>query len=158
MAKIDHLLEHYGESHQNPINKAIHWLCVPTIMFSLFGLLYSLPFPVAKTVWANWAVVAVAFSLVYYIRLSMTLFFALAAISFAMIFGLNSLAAIVGDGMGMAKASLAIFVGAWVLQFIGHKIEGKKPSFLEDVQYLLVGPMWLLHFIFKKLGIPVSRG
>ena len=75
--RIDVLLAHYGESHQNPINKAIHWLCVPTIMFSLFGLLYALPFPVPKSVWANWAVVAVAFSLVYYIRLSVPLFFAL---------------------------------------------------------------------------------
>ena len=46
-----------------------------------------------------------------------------------------------------------IFVLAWIGQFIGHKIEGKKPSFLEDVKFLLIGPIWLLHFICKKIGI-----
>ncbi len=49
--------------------------------------------------------------------------------------------------------SLAAFAGAWVGQFVGHKIEGKKPSFLKDVQFLLIGPAWLLSFVFKKLGI-----
>lgn len=156
MAKIHDLLAHYGESHQNPINKAIHWLCVPAIMFSLFGLLYSAPFLTPKTVWANWAVVFVAISLLYYVRLSIPLFIAMVGVSLAMIFGLHNLASTVGGGMGMTEASLGIFVGAWVVQFIGHKIEGKKPSFLEDVQYLLVGPLWLLHFIFKKLGLPLG--
>ncbi len=49
--------------------------------------------------------------------------------------------------------SLAVFAGAWVGQFVGHKIEGKKPSFLKDVQFLLIGPAWLLSFVYKKLGI-----
>ena len=48
---------------------------------------------------------------------------------------------------------LSVFVLSWIFQFIGHKIEGKKPSFLKDLQFLLVGPAWLLHFILKKLGI-----
>jgi uncharacterized membrane protein YGL010W len=153
MKKIDHLLEHYGESHQNATNKAIHWLCVPAIMFSLFGLLYALPFPFGKTIFGNWAVVFLAFSMLYYIRLSVPLFLALLVIGIGMIFGLDWLANIAGSDANLVKSSLAIFAAAWVIQFIGHKIEGKKPSFLEDVQYLLVGPMWLLHFIFKKFGI-----
>ena len=49
---------------------------------------------------------------------------------------------------------LSIFVITWIFQFIGHKIEGKKPSFLKDLQFLLVRPIWLLHFILKKIGIP----
>jgi uncharacterized membrane protein YGL010W len=48
---------------------------------------------------------------------------------------------------------LLIFILAWVGQFIGHKIEGMKPSFFQDLQFLLVGPMWLMHFVFKKLGL-----
>ena len=133
MAKINQLLAHYGESHQNPVNKAVQWLCVPAIMFSFLGLLYSLPFPITKSIWANWAIVFVAFSLLYYIRLSVPLTLAMLVVSAMMIFGLQNLANVFGEGLGMAKASMAIFVGAWLLQFVGHKIEGKKPSFLEDI-------------------------
>ena len=50
-------------------------------------------------------------------------------------------------------ASVIIFVGAWVGQFIGHNIEGKKPSFFKDVQFLMIGPMWLLSFVYRRLGI-----
>jgi uncharacterized membrane protein YGL010W len=49
--------------------------------------------------------------------------------------------------------SLGIFVIAWIIQFIGHKVEGKKPSFLKDIQFLMIGPAWLMHFLYKKLGI-----
>ena len=47
---------------------------------------------------------------------------------------------------------LIIFVLAWIGQFWGHKVEGKKPSFLKDLQFLLIGPLWLLHFIYRRLG------
>ena len=53
------------------------------------------------------------------------------------------------------KISLSIFIIAWIGQFIGHKIEGMKPSFLKDIQFLLIGPAWLLSFIYKKLNIPL---
>jgi uncharacterized membrane protein YGL010W len=49
--------------------------------------------------------------------------------------------------------SLIIFTGAWIGQFVGHKIEGKKPSFFKDLQFLLIGPAWLLSFIYRKIGI-----
>jgi len=49
---------------------------------------------------------------------------------------------------------IAVFVLAWIGQFYGHKVEGKKPSFLKDIQFLLIGPAWLMHFIYKRLGIP----
>ena len=49
--------------------------------------------------------------------------------------------------------ALALFAVTWVFQFIGHRIEGKKPSFLEDLQYLLVGPVFLLAKLFRKLGL-----
>jgi uncharacterized membrane protein YGL010W len=50
------------------------------------------------------------------------------------------------------KICLVLFVLAWIGQFVGHKIEGKKPSFFQDVVFLLIGPAWLLHFIYKKAG------
>ena len=155
MAKtIDLLLDKYGESHQNGINKFIHWICVPSIMFSLFGLLFAIPFPVERTMFTNWAAVALAASLVYYFRLSIPMFLGFAVIGGLMLYGVNAIYEMTfGDAKMLALISLFIFVLAWIGQFIGHKIEGKKPSFLEDLQFLLIGPAWLLHFIFKKVGI-----
>jgi uncharacterized membrane protein YGL010W len=73
-----------------------------------------------------------------------------------MLWGNHQLAQSLGSIQNMVFASLGIFFVAWVGQFIGHKIEGKKPSFLEDLQFLLIGPAWLLHFIFKRLGVRYS--
>ncbi len=155
MAKtMDWFLEKYGESHQNPTNKIIHWFCVPAIMFSLFGLLYAIPFPVERGLFTNWASVFYAFALIYYLRLSIPMFLGFLPIGTAIIFGINAIYNAVGADAGrLALISLGIFVVAWIIQFIGHKIEGAKPSFLEDVQFLMIGPAWLLHFIYKKIGI-----
>ncbi|MEZ4961271.1 MAG: Mpo1-like protein [Saprospiraceae bacterium] len=155
MAKaIDSLLEKYGESHQNGINKFIHWICVPSIMFSLLGLLYAIPFPVERGLFTNWAAVLLLAALVYYLRLSVPMFLGFVVIGGLMLYGIDAIYEMtIGDAGMLAIISLAIFVIAWIGQFIGHKIEGKKPSFLEDVQFLLIGPAWLLHFIFKKVGI-----
>jgi uncharacterized membrane protein YGL010W len=155
MRKIDQLLEHYGESHTHPTNKLIHWICIPTIMFSLFGLLYAIPFPLGKSAIANWGVFALAFALIYYARLSLSLYFGFLAIGVGILIGNATIFTALGNNaVSMVLCSLVIFVIAWIFQFIGHKMEGKKPSFLEDVQYLLIGPSWLLHFILKKVGIP----
>jgi uncharacterized membrane protein YGL010W len=155
MAKMIHLLlSKYGESHQNPTNKFIHWICVPAIMFSLFGLLYAIPFPVDRGLFTNWAAVLLLAALIYYLRLSIPMFLGFVVIGGLLILGINAIYESTGFDAGqLAKVSLFIFVVAWIGQFIGHKIEGKKPSFLEDVQFLLVGPAWLLHFIYKKLGV-----
>ena len=151
---IDTLLSKYGESHQHPINKFIHWICVPTIMFSLFGMLYAIPFPVERSLFANWGFVVLVLALLYYLRLSVSMFFGFVLIGGAMIWGVDQIYLAAGqDASQLALTSLIIFVVAWIGQFIGHKIEGKKPSFLEDVQFLLVGPAWLLHFVYRKLGV-----
>lgn len=155
MAKtIDILLDKYGESHQNGINKLIHWVCVPSIMFSLFGLLYAIPFFVERSLFSNWATYALVLALVYYMRLSTPMFIGFVLIGGTMVYGVDAIYQMTfGDAKMVALISVVIFVVAWIFQFIGHKIEGKKPSFLEDLQFLLIGPAWLLHFIFKKVGI-----
>lgn len=155
MSKIQTLLDKYAESHQDHTNKLIHWICVPSIVFSLVGMLYAIPFPVEKCWCCNWGAVAMSLSFFYYLGLSFPLSVGLFGYILLVLLG-NSL---IYDTIGRSDASLfyvsvAIFVIAWIGQFIGHKIEGKKPSFLEDVQFLLIGPAWLLHFIYKKLGLP----
>ena len=151
---IDRLLSEYGESHQNATNKSIHWICVPVIMFSLFGLLMAIPFPAELSVVFNWASPVMVLAMLYYIRLSWVMFFSFLIIGGLIIWGNYALYAFVDfKSTTMALTSLGLFAAAWVGQFIGHNIEGKKPSFIKDVQFLLVGPAWLLHFIFKKLNI-----
>lgn len=137
--KVDQLLAHYAESHRNPRNEIIHFVAIPLIMLSLVGLLFALH------PWV--AYVFVAASMVYYARLSMVFLLAMALLS--------AIALLLVHAMGerVLAISAVIFVGAWIAQFIGHKIEGKKPSFFEDLQYLWVGPLFVLSNLFARLGI-----
>lgn len=154
MKAIDRLLSEYGESHQNSTNKLIHWVCVPLIMFSLLGLLMSIPFVIERTILLNWASVFFYLTLLYYLKLSWSMFLGFIFIGGAMIFGNYRIwESLSFDAHKLAMVSAIIFFIAWVGQFLGHKIEGKKPSFLKDLQFLLIGPAWLMHFIFKKMGI-----
>jgi uncharacterized membrane protein YGL010W len=137
--KIDQLLAHYGSSHTHPTNELIHFAAIPLIMLSLCGLMFALH------PWVAYAFIAA--SMVYYARLSWV-FFASMCVWAVLVVGL-----VHAMGSYVLVASIAIFIGAWIIQFIGHKIEGKKPSFLEDLQYLWVGPMFVLSKLFAKLGI-----
>lgn len=137
--RVDDLLAHYGESHQNPKNELIHFIAIPLIMLSLVGMLY------AAHPYAAYAFVAA--SMVYYARLSVVFLAVMllwAALTIVLVFAMGSL---------VLPLSVALFVGAWILQFIGHRIEGKKPSFFEDIQYLWVGPLFVLSKLFGKLGL-----
>lgn len=156
MRKIDQLLNEYGESHQNQTNKTIHWICVPLIFFSVIGLLASLPAGMVETImgdrpYANWVTVFTILAIAYYVTLSipLTIGMMLFAALCLMIAG-----KIEGTATPLWAVSLFIFVVAWIGQFYGHKVEGKKPSFFKDLQFLLIGPAWLMHFVYKKLGIP----
>ena len=154
MRLVDQLLEEYGSSHRNATNKLIHWFCVPAIMFSLITLLLAIPFIMERSLLANWAFIFLLGVWVYYARLSMPMFFGFMLIGSVLLWGAYSLYISLGaDAAQLAFVAFIIFTLAWVGQFIGHKIEGKKPSFLKDVQFLLIGPAWLLSFIFRKMGI-----
>ena len=157
---VDVYFEKYSESHQNHTNEIIHWICVPAIVFSLFGLIWAIPFPNLEILgkyngYVNWASFLIAFSIYYYYKLSPVLsYFMLLLIMFfsAGIVSLEKMHNTAGWPQ-MWQVCLGIFVLAWIGQFIGHKIEGKKPSFFDDLKFLLIGPIWLLHFILKKAKI-----
>jgi len=97
MRKIDNLLSEYGESHQNPTNKLIHWICVPLIFFSLMGLIASIPSGVLSSafgegsMYANWAAVVLALALIYYITLSIPLTIGMFLFALACLFFINQL-------------------------------------------------------------------
>jgi uncharacterized membrane protein YGL010W len=152
MKSLQQWLAEYGESHQNETNKTIHWICVPTIFFSVVGLLYSvkLPWLIAGTP-LNLAMLVMLLVILYYFSLSKTLWIGM------LLFGSFCLSVCYfieqANFVPLWLFCVIAFVLAWIGQFYGHKVEGKKPSFFKDLQFLMIGPAWLMSFIYKKLGI-----
>jgi len=139
MRKVDELFARYAESHQNPTNKSIHWVCVPLITWSVIALFWA---------WSPVAAYAfIALALVFYLWLSPVIAIGMLGVTAAFVYPMTLL------GPNVLNVAIAVFVLAWIGQFIGHRIEGKKPSFFEDVKFLLVGPAWLLSFVYRRAGI-----
>ncbi|MFN8308568.1 MAG: Mpo1-like protein [Chitinophagales bacterium] len=155
MKTIQGWLTEYAESHQNPTNKAIHFICVPLIFFTVVGLLYSVKLPVTLPVFnhpqLNMAEVALVAVVIYYVMLSFSLSIGMLLYSLACLFVCREIEH--AGFMPLWAFCLIIFVIAWIFQFYGHSVEGKKPSFFKDLQFLLIGPAWVMSFIFGKVGL-----
>ena len=136
MKTINQWFDEYSESHQNKTNKAIHWVCVPTILFSIIGILAHFS--------ALLTALILVLTFVFYAHLDLVLAVAMAALLVVM----AGLIFILPVGVGFY---IAIFVLAWIGQFYGHKVEGKKPSFFKDLQFLLIGPVWCMDAYLGKL-------
>ena len=141
LRRVDQLLAHYALSHQHPTNERIHYTAIPCIMLSLVGLLYAAS--------PMFALVFLGASLVYYWRLSRVFLVTMVAVTVIML----AIIATLNAKHILLPVCVTIFVVAWIFQFIGHRIEGKKPSFFEDVQYLWVGPLFVLSRLFGRLGV-----
>jgi uncharacterized membrane protein YGL010W len=139
MNKAEAMFDRYALHHRNPVNKTVHWVCVPLIVWSLMGLLWSAT-PLA-------AYLAIGAALAFYLWLSIPIALGMAAILLAMLYALSFV------GERVLLVSTVVFVTAWIGQFVGHAVEGSRPSFLEDVRSFLVGPAWLLGFVYRRLGI-----
>jgi len=137
---IDTLLAQYSESHLNHTNEIIHVVCVPLIVFTLLGIVWWLH-PLA-------ALALSAAALWYYFQLSRPFFLGMLAMTAVMLAVLGAM-----PPATVLPLSIAIFVLAWIGQFIGHQIEGKKPSFLEDLRFLLIGPLFVLGFLYRRLNL-----
>ncbi len=146
MKTIHQLFDEYAESHQNPVNKAIHWICVPAIFFSIVLLLLE----VRLFEMVSLASIVIVAVVLYFLFTSPPFAAGMVFIYILCMVGAKILAM---QGVVLWHAGLYIFIIAWIGQFIGHKIEGKKPSFLNDIKFLLIGPAWLMSFIFKRIGI-----
>ncbi len=151
MKTLEEWFAEYSVSHQNATNKRIHYICVPAIYFSVIGLLMSIPnrglislVHSDNFLYVNWAVVALIPVLYFYLRLSWRMAFYILIFSAICVIG-NFYLAKIGP---LLWSSLIIFTFAWAGQFYGHKLEGKKPSFLKDIQFLLIGPAWILENLF----------
>ena len=140
----------YAVSHQNETNTKIHFICVPAIYFSIIGILMSIPtgfltklIPLNMPLFVNWAFILAIPAMIFYARLSFSIFLEMFAFTMICIV----LAYYLGQSVPLLYTSIGIFVVAWAGQFYGHKIEGKKPSFFKDLQFLLIGPIW----VFEKM-------
>jgi len=158
LTTIQHWFDEYSESHQNHTNKIIHFICVPLIFFSIVGLLISIPtgflhlyFRWEPPFYYNFGTVALIIALAFYLRLSFPIFLVMLLFSTIVMIGNYFLSTI--EDVPLWLISLIIFIAAWVGQFYGHKIEGKKPAFFKDVQFLLIGPAWIFSFFIKKIDI-----
>ncbi|WP_050466194.1 Mpo1 family 2-hydroxy fatty acid dioxygenase [Herbaspirillum chlorophenolicum] len=138
--RIDQLLSRYAESHRHPVNEQIHCVCVPAIVLSLLGLCWTVSPAVS--------LVVAAAALAYYLSLSPPLAAGMLAMTAVMLVILARLPA-----GAVLPLSVAVFVIAWIGQFIGHKIEGKKPSFFEDLRFLLIGPLFVLGVLYRRWNI-----
>ena len=147
MKRLDDWFSDYGQSHQHPVNVAIHKVAVPGIYLCTLALLWCLPagsLPPSL----NWAALAAIPVLAFYLQLSFALFVGMTALT---ALGLIICHSWQGPLLWPALCGFALL---WVAQFVGHRIEGKRPSFLADLQFLLVGPAWVLASLYRRLGIP----
>ena len=153
MRTYNQWMDEYGVSHQNHTNQLIHKICVPLIMLTVVGFLWCLPTPAifSSVPYLNWATIFVAACLCFYLTLNLVQFLGMIIQTFIMCFICHKL-----DQAGiLLPFCIIVFVLAWLGQFWGHKIEGKKPSFLQDLAFLLIGPLWVTRFFYRKIGINV---
>ncbi|MBI1305199.1 MAG: DUF962 domain-containing protein [Bacteroidetes bacterium] len=155
MRTLKDWFDEYAESHMNPFNKKVHYICVPVIFFSIVGLIMSIPhsaltdlLPTASPVLINYAFPVLLFVNVFYMRLSPAMGLNMLIFSAMCLIGNYLLSGFVE----LWVSSLILFSAGWIGQFYGHKVEGKKPSFFKDLQFLLIGPAWVIHNIFNTTG------
>ena len=155
MKSADTWFSEYAVSHQNPINKLIHWFAVPTIYATVIGLLWQIPMPLTGLAeqGLNWALILLKPALLFYFLLSFSLGLGMTIFSAAVVTLMRALEQ--QSVIEIWRLSLFVLIVMWVLQFIGHKIEGKKPSFFQDLIFLLIGPAWLLSFVLNRLHIRI---
>jgi uncharacterized membrane protein YGL010W len=153
MSRLHTLLEHYGRDHENATNQAIHLVCVPLILWSIIAMVWTIPVPGTWFQPGAFAGFLMAVLAAWYFRGSRPLGLG-AVVAFTLAGGLCwALANAIGM-RGLLITAVIVFVAAWIGQFIGHRIEGTRPSFFTDLVYLLVGPAWTLSKLYRRVGIP----
>jgi len=157
---IDLLFAQYASQYQHPTNRWLQWICIPFITFGMTGLIWFLPFPHLPFLgqyngFINWFTIMMAIAVYYYLKLAPTL-------SYAMLFTFGFFSFLIvqleywekAGGLTPWMPCLFLFIIGAIGQMIGYKMEGKKLPFFTHLKFLLIGPIWLWHMIFKKLKIP----
>jgi len=148
---IDRWFAHYSGDHRNHINQAIHVVAVPLILWSVIALLWCIPVPGTWFRPGLWAALAMFLAWMFYYRASRRLGYGMLALFVAMAWLTRWLHDTLGPSQ-LLYAAIAVFVGAWIAQFVGHQLEGRRPSFLTDLTYLLIGPAWVVAKLYRRFG------
>jgi uncharacterized membrane protein YGL010W len=151
--QADQLLAEYSADHQNPFNRLMHSICVPLIAIALVGLLWAIPVPGAwslSSTWINFGTAALIILNVYYLRLAPRLGLGMVV---AALLAAPLLAFADALPVPLWLTALVVFTVGWIGQFIGHYVEGRRPSFFRDLRFLLIGPLWVLSKLYAVLGI-----
>ncbi|MES2310722.1 MAG: Mpo1-like protein [Pseudomonadota bacterium] len=151
MRTMQDWLDSYSNDHQNPTNRLFHWLCVPPIVWSVIALLWTIPVPATLFRPGTVAVAVMVLAFYWYWKHSHRLAIAL-LIAFALLGLLTNLLYYRLGAASLCWLAIGVFVVAWIGQFIGHQFEGRRPSFLTDLSYLLIGPAWLMAKLLRGLG------
>lgn len=150
MASIEQNLTQYAAYHRDHRNIATHFVGVPLIVFSIVLALATVAIPAGSLAITLAAVVSIAAS-AYYLKLDLALGITMALVLFAMCAMASEMTARLGIGASLAWA-LGIFVVGWAIQFLGHRYEGVKPAFYDDVKQLLIGPLFVCAEAYFLLG------
>jgi uncharacterized membrane protein YGL010W len=144
MRTLNQWLTEYSRTHQNKTNRTIHLICVPAILFSVIGMLWCIPkgFLYPDVSYINWSHIVMVPALFFYARLGIKPLI-LMLITFIVVHVL--LYFLEKNNVPLLGLNIGIFVIAWIGQFYGHHVEGKKPSFFQDLQFLLIGPLWVYY-------------
>jgi hypothetical protein len=149
----------YSGSYQTTAQKIIQWVCVPLIMFSLLGLVWATPFPYIKFLGAyngffNWASFLIAISIYYYYKISPPLSYPVFIVLFGFSYGIMQLEQWhKNGGPALGIICLIVFIVAASAQFAKLQIKSKKPSLADGFRFLIISPVWLLHFVFRRFSI-----
>ncbi len=149
---IDRLLGNYSDDHRNPTNQVVPWICVPLIVWTVVALMWVIPVLPGIGRPGLWAGLGMVAATGYYLKLSRPIALAMVVVFVALALVTHTMYVRLGPAT-LLWTAIGVFVAAWIAQFVGHEIEGKRPSFLTDVQYLLIGPIWLVGKSLRKLGI-----
>ena len=152
MRTVHDWLREYSESHRNAVNRRFHFACIPLIVFSVFCALLAIP---VGGPWLNAASVVALLALGYYWRLSWRL--ALGTLFVFAAFYAGALALSLAFGPRLIWVAAGIFAVGWIGQFVGHHVEGARPSFFKDLQFLLIGPLWELAHVYRALKLPIGE-
>lgn len=144
MKTLTQHLSHYAAYHRDRRNIATHFVGIPMIVAAI-GLLLAQPLPLAGGVSLG-LIVAIVVSL-FYLRLDLIYGVLLGGLLIAGMLHAQQWVLGVSNQVWLSWG-IGLFVVGWIIQFIGHYFEGRKPAFVDDAVGLLIGPL----FVFAEAG------
>jgi len=154
MNETDGWLRQYEETHGDLTNPVAYWAAVPMVVLGTVGLLWSLPIPDAFfeiSPLMNWGTAFLMATAVYYFIISVSL--AIGMLPFVVgIAGINMW--MEGSDFSLLRMSIGTLLAGIIGLWLGHRHQTGIRPVLHDLQFMMIGPAWLLSVLYKRMGIP----